>query len=309
MFILILMLAFHFYTGHAKPPDLCDILKLDNCSGVTKQSRRSSALSLPSSATSAQINPANVSFDRGLGLEVIHQEQNPLNFSLNAGSGKLGGALITSSLENAFFANRSYEPDDRLLNRHLNRKQFKTNKHTLAMGAKLSRNRTYALDTGIILKRHSLIKRINPGLGVSGRIKHLHFGGAIYQDDYHLNFLDSGTSERGKFRVTTFSMGTRISSVSLDAGVIESHYQNREMNTRIYIYSTSYIFKNYLFNLAHRKEISQTPNFAASTLENRPLKFATFTGVQASFGKYLIMGINYNYFLLNEFSLMSTFYF
>ena len=289
----------------ASGPDICDILDLKNCSGLSKQGRRSSALSLPSPSTATLLNPAATSFDRGLGLEAIHQNGNPVIFNIASGTGKVGAALISTSMENTFFGNRVYELDDEYLERKKDKKQYRTKKISLALAAKLLRKRNFALDAGIILKRHSEIKRVNPGVGVSGRLGVITFGAAVYQDDFHLKEIDY----EERFDVVTYSIGTKIKKLSLDYAVISTNYELDSSNTRVNLLSASYITGDFMFNLALRNENSPAPKFVDGELEYKRSKNDIFGGVQASLGRYLIVGLNYNYFLLDEMSLMATVFF
>lgn len=285
--------------------EICDLLDLKNCAGVTKQGRRSSLLSLPSPTTSTILNPATVSFDRGLGVEVIHQSGNPLVFSLASGTGKIGGALISSSLENTFFGNRVYEATEDYFRRNEEKKQYRTNKMNLALGAKLIRKKNVALDVGLILKRHSEIKKINPGVGLSGRLGPLTLGASLYQDDFYIKDIDYSE----KFSVATYSVGTKYRNFSVDAGVIKTRYERDEMDTTIHLYAGSYVYRNFMFNLAYRNEISPTVKYIDGKLEEKKSTGDYFAGVQTSLGRHLIVGINYNYFLLGETSLSGTIFF
>lgn len=284
--------------------DLCDILDLQNCSGVSKQGRRSSALSLPSTTTASLLNPANVSFDRGLGLEAIHQSGNPVVFNIASGTGKVGAALISTSMENTFFGNRVYELAEDYFQRKKRKKQYRTKKISLAVGAKLLRKKHFSLDAGIILKRHSKIKRINPGVGLSGRLGFLNFGASVYQDDFQLP-----NSYQERFQVVSYSLGTKIKNLSLDYGVISTKYKQDIADTRINLVSASYIMGDFMFNLALRNENSPAPKFVDGQLKFEESKSDIYGGVQASLGRYLIVGLNYNYFLLNEVSAMGTIFF
>lgn len=288
--------------------DICDLLNLKNCSGVTKQGRRTSLQSLPSPATSAMLNPATTSFDRGVGVELIHQNGNNLVWNLASGTGKLGGALISSSLENSFFGNRVPELDYDYLQRNLSKKQYKTKKHSLALGGKLFRRKHVSLDVGLLLKRHTKIGRINPGVGASGQLGPFRLGAAYYQDDFFLkgNNLDGTENYSERFMVSTYSIGTRIYNFAFDVGAIKTNYAHDEKDTEIFIYSGSYIYKNFMFNLAHRSETSPAPKFIDDRLEYKDNTSSIFAGVQASLGKHLILGVNYNYFLLQEISFLAT---
>jgi len=295
-------------------PTLCDIVNIPNCEGITKQARRNSMGSLPSTSSAANLNPANVSFDRGLGIEAIAQSGNSTVFNLATGTGKLGGALISSNVENGFFGNRTIESNEKYLSRNRYKKQFPSKKLTLALGRKVINQRKYALDAGVILKSHSQIRRINPGFGLSGRFQMFSFGASYYQDDFFLRQEDrpqsiTKESYAEKFMVTTYSAGVRIMNFSFDAGIIRSKIKFWDDETFINLYSASYRYKHLLLNVAKRLEASNMVYFENDTLTNRKYKNEVFGSLQVSLGKYLIAGIAYNYFLLRETSFNASLYF
>ncbi len=305
------------------PKDICDLIDLPNCSGVSKQGRRTSNQSYPSPSTSASLNPATVSFDRGLGLEVIHQSGNPLLFSVASGSGKFGGALISTNLENGFFGNRVVELDGVYFRRNDNKKQYRSKKLTFALGAKLIRKNNYGIDVGILFKRHSEIGTINPGAGLSARIGPVSLGASIYKDDFQLLQKDLVTYATGgvydfsvvaddyqeKFTVQTLTAGIRIKNVSIDGGIISTKYKLYEEDSVIRILSASINYRNYLFNLANRSETSGAAKYEDGLLTLEKGQQNWYTGAQVSLGKHLILGVAYNYFLLREFSLNGTLFF
>lgn len=225
----------------AQAKDICDVIKIPNCPAVSRQLRRSSMQSVPSPSIAASLNPANVTFDRGLGLELIFQPGNSLAWGFSSGTGRIGAALISSSLENSFFGNRIVEPNEKYLERNKLKKQYEHNKNTIAFGGRLFGKRKYNLDAGVILKRHKEIKKINPGFGLSGRLAFLTFGFSLYKDDFQVKMADipSGTLfgydaivvalnkpvYQESFMVQTFSLGTRIKDLSIDYGVITSNYK------------------------------------------------------------------------------------
>ncbi len=319
-----LLLALFVLSNSARgASDICDLIDLPNCSGVTKQGRRTSNQSYPSPSTSASVNTATVSFDRGLGVEVIHQSGNPLLFSIASGSGKFGGALISTNLENGFFGNRVVELDGMYFRRHENKKQYRSKKLTFAFGAKLIRKNKYGVDAGLLIKRHSEIGKINPGAGLSARIGPISLGASIYQDDFQLLRNDLVLYPTGgiydsqvltedyeeKFTVQTLSAGVRIKSLSIDAGFIKTKYKFYEDDSVIQIISGSYNYRNYLFNLATRTETSSASKYEDGLLTLEKGQQSWYTGVQVSVGKHLILGVAYNYFLLREFSLNGTLFF
>lgn len=301
----------------ATQSDICDILNLPNCRGVTRQLRRNTFQTAPTTSTASNLNPANVSFDKGLGVEAMAQANNPVLFSLTSGTGKMGGALISGAMDNSFFGNRTPELDEDFRDRHVNDKQYKNKKYTFALGAKLLSQKNVGLDLGVLLKRHSEVKKINPGVGVSGRFWLIHFGASMYRDDMFINFEDTINEESGmrysdlegkksideNFLVTTFTIGTRIKNFAFDMGTIKSKLDYYDqVETNIVIYSGSFYYKDFLFNLAMRKESSGAPIYEDGRVQEQKEKSETYYGIQYSLNRHIIFGVNYNYFLLNEMS-------
>jgi hypothetical protein len=308
--------------GQAK--DICDVIKIPNCPAVSRQLRRSSMQSVPSPSIAASLNPANVTFDRGVGLELIFQPGNSVAWGFSSGTGRIGAALISSSLENSFFGNRIVEPNEKFLERNKNKKQYEHNKNTLAFGGRLFGKKKYTLDLGIILKRHKEIKKINPGFGLSGRLAFLTFGYAVYKDDFRIKMDDipSGTLfgydaivvalnkpvYDESFSVSTMSVGTRLGDLSVDYGVISSNYKYIETQ-QTKLLALSYAYRRFLFNFAQRRDDSMLPKYESGAL-NYVDKEQTnyYGGVQYSVGKHLIIGTAYNYFLLKDVTLNATFF-
>lgn len=308
----------------AQAKDICDVIKIPNCPAVSRQLRRSSMQSVPSPSVAASLNPANVTFDRGLGLELIFQPGNSVAWGFSSGTGRIGAALISSSLENSFFGNRIPEANEKYRERNELKKQYEHNKNTIAFGGRLFGKRKYNLDVGVILKRHKEIKKINPGVGLSGRLAFLTFGYSVYKDDFRIKTEDipSGTLfgydavvvALGKpvydesFTVSTFSVGTRIGDLSLDYGVISSNYKYIEaQQTRLI--AASYAYKKFLFNFAQRHDNSMLPKYKDGDLDYTSLEDTNYYGgIQYSLGKHLIIGTAYNYFLLRDVTVNATFF-
>lgn len=286
-------------------PNVCDILDIKNCSGVSKQSRRTSMVSLPSPSTAANLNPANVSLDRGVGLEIMHQSGNPSVFNLASGTGQFGAALVNSSLENAFFGNRIPERSDSYAQRLDEKKQYRSRKHTVAIGARLLNRKNFSFDMGLIAKRHTELKRINPGLGLSSRIGPFTLGASFYQDDYLVKNY-GGDDSIDTFNVATYSIGTKVGDLGLDFGLIKTKFNLADDHSMVRIFSASYAIDSVLFNLAYRHQNSVTPVSDITYLKFPQASDDFFGGVQLSLGRHFIIGVNYNYFLLNEFSLITT---
>lgn len=241
-------------------------------------------------------------------MEVLHQNSNPVVFNIATGTGKLGGALISSNLENSFFSNRIVEKESAFLKRQKENKQYKSQKLHLALGASLIKKSKLALDAGIMFKRHKEIGKINPGAGISGRLGFFTWGGALYQDDFILDpSLINEYSE--KFNVLTYTAGIKYKRFSFDAGVIKTKYKVYDQHSSIHLYSASYGVRNFIFNVAIRNEISPGLKFIDGKLVEKKSHNEFFGSLQTSFGKHLIIGLNYNYFLLDEFSYAMTLFF
>lgn len=294
-----------------------------NCSGTPKSGGRTSSQSLPSQSTASNLNPANVRFAKGVGVETLWQPQNPLIFSLATGTGKLGGALITQSYENSFFGNRVIELDDDLLSRHLNNQRYNNNKYNFAGGMRTIDKPFLTLDAGIMGKYNKDSSRVNLGLGFSGRLGILTFGASIYNDDVKVDLKNaispytgeiysttySGTTYYEQFRVEAYSVGTRFRSLTFDAGVIKTRYKFYTENTRIYIYSMAYSKNKYQLNAALRKEYSPQQKYDEGRMITQRRKDSVYLGAQYTVNRNFIVGINHNYFLMNEFSFTGSIFF
>lgn len=303
--------------------DVCDYIDLPSCSGINRQSRRSSSSSMPSPATASSINPANVSVDRGFGVETLLQVNNPVSVSLRTGNGKVGGVFLSNAIENSFFGNKTVENNEDYLERVRASHRYKAHKLNLALGLNIVTKKFFGLDAGIIFKRHDHIKKINPGLGVAMRLGIFNFGTSLYYDDFKIGLEDFVNPYSGipysqiygsdtyqeKFLVQTHSVGMRVKNLALDFAYIHSKYRFDTDDTKIFIYSTSYSFKRLLLNAALRKELSPRLQYSNGELIKRRTKTDTYYGLQFLASKAVIIGLNQNYFLLHDWSLNLTIFF
>ena len=319
MYFLLLTALLFSFDAFSQATDICDFIKMPNCRGVTKQLRRTSASSIPSTTTAMSMNPANVSFDRGVGLDMTAQPGNPLLFGLSTGTGKMGGALISGSIENSFFGNRAPEIAEVQAEREHSFKQYRNKKLAVALGARLINNKKASIDIGVIAKRHPEIKKINPGIGLSGRLWKISFGVSYYKDDYFIDltkltdpstqlpYTEKSLSEN--FNVVTYTIGTRIGDLGIDYGVINtSKIDFYEDPTTISIFSASYHYNNFLLSGAIRQEHSQAPIIVNGLAEEEDDKSSVYAGLQYSINAHIIIGLQYNYFLLKEPSFSATFF-
>lgn len=315
MIAIILILFSSIFQASADDDDHCSYFKY--CGNA---SQSSTSKSQPSSSTSANFNPSNISNVKGLGVETLYQPNNPLGFNLITGNGKVGGALITPTAENSFFGNRSIEIDDVYAQRRIDKKRYKTNKINVALGAKVLKGKEYAFDLGVSLKRNPDVRKINPGVGFSARLWIFNFGAYIYKDDtkidlgnyfdpynqipYSVRFGNSTYTET--FTAKTLSVGTQFGSLSLDAGMIKTKYNFYQNETSIIIYSSAYNYKKFLFNLAYRKESSDNLKEDKGILTFERDKVDYYAGVQYLWNKHVTTGIAYNNFLVNDISFTLT---
>ncbi len=127
---------------------------------------------------------------------------------------------------------------------------------------------------------------INPYLGIS----------------YALQFQN--TTYQEKFNVQALTFGTQVKNFSMDVGFFRTVYDFYLHPTSIRLYSFSYLWKKAMFNLSLRSEYS---DHMAYDTKNQSLKYQrrkdeTYLGFQYLVFKKGMIGIHYNYFLLNELS-------
>lgn len=282
---------------------LCDALNMKDCRSVDKLTRRSSAKSLPSAGSATQFNPANVSHDRGLGLEAIHQTGNSVALNLVTGTGRTGAAVVSGKLENSFFGNRQIEEEADYLERRLTREQYRSKTLSAAAGVALIKNKKVSWDLGLSGRYHEDVKVLRPGVGTSLRVGIVSLGAATYRDDLVL------TDYREAFEVHSFFGGVKLKNLFLDAGVIQSRYWLFEDDVFVRVYSGAYIWKKFLFNLALRHETSPIRKYRDGELVAVSNQRSTYAGVQYSVTRWGVVGVHYNYFLLDDTSLSLAVFF
>jgi hypothetical protein len=291
----------------------------DSCA-YFKYCGSASAVKSSSSQSSPSMNPSNVARIKGLGLETLYQKNNPLAFSIVTGTGKIGGALISSTLENSFFGNRSLELDTDYFYRLIDKKRYRNKKISAALGIKISEKKNFDLDIGFTFKRNPDVRKINPGFGFSTRIGFMSLGAHVFKDDVKLNLqnytspysyqlyssmYNSATYEES-FLVKSLTMGFKIKSFTLDIGYIQTKYDFYPEDTNILIYSGAYNFKKLLLSASFRKE--QSSNLVLindQAVIQRDKKNYAY-GLQYIISKHFMLGVGYNNFLLNEYSATFT---
>jgi hypothetical protein len=317
------MIFLSYLTSCSRQPttDLCAIFQWEHCGGNSRHSHRSSAQSVPSLGAAAQFNPANISHERGLGLELLYQPSQPVAFNFVAGTGKSGAALVSSRIENSFFGNRLPELDSDYLTRRRESIQYKSKKQVIAFGVALHKSAKAGLDLGIIAKYNPDTSQVNPGVGLSAKWRFLSVGASLYSDTYRLEFQNKRRWNDGilyqdifqnesfteRITVQTLTAGIQIKNLFLDYGQVETSYQfyNNEKQI-IKFYSGSLIIGKWLLSGAQRIEESSAPDFDGENLEFGVLKKDIFASLQYSISNNIVIMTQYNYFLLRELSMGIT---
>jgi hypothetical protein len=252
----------------------------------------------------------------------LYQYNNPLSFNFVTGNGKIG-ALVSPSLENSFFGNRSIEIDELTQIRKINKIQYENKKLNFGIGAKIYSQKYWGLDLGLSLKRNPDIQKLNPGVGFLAHLTIFQFGAYFYRDDIKFDLKNyfnpytgvSYTSIYGKnnyqeaFNVATYTIGTGIKNLSLDAGMIKTKYKFYSNDTQIYLYSSSFVYKSFLFNYSKREEYSPNLDFINNQMVISRKKIDDYYGIQYFINRHFIVGLQDNNFLLNEWSWTLTTYF
>ena len=294
--------------------DVCEFFMY--CPG---SSQRSGGKSLPSAIVSGQLNPSTLSKIKGLGLEAFYHPHNPVGFGLLTGSGKIG-ALVSANQENSFFGNRSIELDISTFRRYEESKRFENKKLSFAAGTGLYNKNRIAFDVGVTAKWNPDIKKVRPGIGVSGNAWNFNLGYSIYYDDTLIKFGDVFNPYTGNpysfdygaptykevFVTQAYTIGTKLGELFIDYGVIKTQYDFYRESTIIHLYSFSYNKNKWLFNLAIRKEASPNMKYIDGFMVEQRKQNDLYLGVQYSYNKNLLLGAAYNKFLLDEMSVSVT---
>lgn len=288
--------------------DLCEFFKY--CPG---SSQRNGGKSLPSAIVSGSLNPATLSKIKGLGLEAVFQPRNGPAYGIVTGTGKVG-ALVSSSQENTFFGNRSIELDFDTFRRYEDQKRYKNDKYSFAGGVGITNKKDFALDLGLSGKYNKDTGRINPGIGISGNLSILTFGYTVYRDDTKITFDDqidprtgipysiifNGPTYEETFTGHAYMLGLKLGNLFFDYSLIKTKYEFYQEDTQIDIYSGSYNYKKFLFNLAYRKEQSPNMKYRDHMMYDEREKYSWYFGTQYSANKHLLLGVAFNRYLLND---------
>ncbi len=311
IYLTLIIFLFSFNT-YAKD-DECSYFKF--CGNTSPPIKKAS-----SAATKSIINPSNLAKIKGLGVETLYMPHNPLAFSIVTGNGKIGGALVSPSLENSFFGNRSLELDIDYFNRFNDEQRYRTKKVNLAAGISLVNKPNFSLELGLSARRNPDIKKINYGAGVNAKIWKFSLGAYLYHDDVKLDLrgkyraysgelysvIHNSEDYQERYDVKTLTFGTQIWNLQLDVGYINTRYDFYNRDTNILIYTAALNLKKVLLNYGYREERSPNLYYANREMYEKQYKNFQYYGLQFIPTKRVMIGVGYNTFLLRDISTTLT---
>lgn len=318
-FFGVLALMLFFFSGPAFAEfDMECFLKGDCNRGGGRRSGGGS----PSSGGRVRINPSAVPTEAGFGIEGIFFKDS-VDVALVRGLGRVGAAISPSNSEDTFFGPPAIEVPEDFLERNVELKKYPSQKYTLATAVSLFDNkgsglRANSLKLGLMGKYNKYTKNISPGGGLSATLGFLTFGGSYYKDEtqYQPDLEESLRPPAYLYNVRTYNVGIFLNSLILDYSYLEMHEQNPqegqpEIMARVNLYTASLMWKGFILTGSKRVEKSYRARYVKATqsLEYREIQESYFGGIQYAANKHILVGVLYNYYMLDEVSLMATIFF
>lgn len=261
-----------------------------------------------------KINPSAVPVEKGFGIETIFFSSEA-DFGIVRGNGRIGAALSPSNSEETFFGPPGFALPEDTLTRKKAAEKYPSQKVTLATAFNVAENKgslfsSYTLRAGLMAKYNRFTQTASPGIGASGTLGPLTFGGSVYDDETQLTYETYGNPLKPviRYQVRTYNVGLFLSSLVLD-------YSNLRVATpdvsSVNLFTASLFIKKIILTGSKRIEDSSRPyyNPATQLLEVKKIKEEVFGGLQYSFSNTFMLGFLYNYYLLHEYSATATFLF
>lgn len=271
--------------------------------------RSSSSPAYPSNNSRLNLNPSAVPMDKGYGFEGITYSAE-WDFALVRGTGRIGAAFSPGNTEETFFGLPGLERSDDFLARRLKSRRFRSEKFVLATSVNLWSNRAKGLrrkelNLGLLGRYNRMTGNAGPGAGLSGVLGPFTFGASYSADESAIDYARTDTPDADQTRYNTVitSGGIYLSSVVLDYSRMLTTLENgSEIETTLL--TGSLLLRHMIFILSRRIEDSFRPayNPALRNLEDRKLKQTTFGGAQVIVNKRAMVGLFYNYYLLEDYS-------
>lgn len=329
---LIFLLLFSCATKPSQP-NICKILKLDNCNNSKRSLSRSAGASLPSVNAAAFSNPAAIALNKGWGIETIEYNKQT-QVGLVYGTGRIGGAIASYPNDGTFFGNTAIEDTQNYRSRFLKHKRFKEDKFVLATGANIfggNKKNGLSLDIGLMWRRHLELEKNFYGAGFSLSLnKILSFGYSQYNDRFYRHFSDSiqrvydqyGDSSRVyysednyydyEYKVQNFVYGIKFSNLAFDyIKIITSSDEQEIGDIESNIWNLSYFYQTWIFSYGrrHEKSFKETYDYELEEFVEKEDKNDSFLGAQYAFNSGIMVGGFWNYYLLDELSVGLTYFF
>ena len=294
--LLILFITLNTFADY----DPCKYISLKSC-GNRFASNKSIGSSQPSVNRSFSA-PSSLAMFRGFGVESIFFDG--ADFSIVAGSGRVGAGATSTNTDDTFFGNTSkeYTPDYEF--RKADGSKYTSDKFSLAFGTTLlgRKKSNYKLNVGLSAKYFENTESIYIGYGGSIVLGPVNAGYSKYRDEGENDAIDNQVDI---FDVTTMSVGLNLPYVNLDWTVFESDLDN---GNKVEIYSAGIFLNSWMISFGRRKELSSRRkyNFEKEVFESRQKDWSSFVGAQYNYNKRATLGLLSNYYLNRELSFIMT---
>jgi hypothetical protein len=247
---------------------------------------------------------------RGIGIETITWDG--VDFGLVTGNGRIGAGATNSNSDDTFFGNSSKESLSGYTSRKASKSKYEFDKLSVSVGATLlgkKKKDFFSLNLGVLSRYIDSTSNFHFGLGLSGSAGPLNFSVARFKDEGISYELNNGVESSVEYFVNTLSLGVSLAFLSFDYTYFESSI---EQDNKVQIYTGAILIKGLMFSYGIREEEGPLPEIIEgremiSNLTNSKSK--EFLGLQYTVNKHFVIGSLYNYYLTNEFSLITTIFF
>ncbi len=302
---LIFSFVLIIWTVSSSAKSLCEVYTWMACPDAFAASRSNTSASLPLNSAAAPTNPASMSTERGLGLEVLRL-RSYYDVSIISGTGVIGSSLSISNNEGTFFGGRPPENLVKYDDRKADDKKYKSPKFTSLFAVKLlggKNKNSFRLNLGGMGQYNKDTKGISGGLGLSAALGPVSMGVARLKNDHY----DLINLEEEEYYSNSFTLGIKIASMAFDWTYIKNNANNW---SRIRILTATLFTKKFMFTYGKRQEESIFPFSSAELNSNGEISVIKnleyFLGLQYAVKKSVIIGVFSNYYLLDSLSLGLT---
>ncbi len=279
----------------------------------TMSSKSTSNPSYPTSSSRITSNPSSVPTAVTTGLEILFYGSSP-DFVLVKGIGWAGASISPSNFEESFFGAPVQEIPEQQLIRKTNRTKYKSQKTNIATAFEMYDNKKsgishFNVNFGVIGKYNSLTKLVMPGFGFSGTFGNIVWGWALATDrtvlDYNTQY--GLPSQTYLYATESYSFGLVLDKVILDYSMLSIPALEP---ISVQVITGAVFFSNWILTLSRRQETSNRLYYDYTTkgFLSSQIKTSAFMGLQYKYNKNFVVSGLYNYFLLNEISLATTWF-